>query len=87
MTHFDPEDHKTLRLHCGAPIASTRAAWASFALAIIAFAGGAVCIMGGHWPPGLILVLAGVAGTMTSVQAWQMRRRMRERSPDDDHAA
>ena len=73
-------------MHCGTPIASTRAARASFALAIIAFACGTACIMGGHWPPGLILVFAGVAGTMTSVQVWQMHGRTRQRSPDDDHA-
>ena len=91
MKFFDHGDQKTLRLHCGAPNVSPRAVRASFALAIIAFAVGAACIMGGHWRPGLILVLAGVAGTMTSARpmfsAWQMRRRLRQRSTDDDDAA
>ncbi len=91
MTLFDPEDQKTQRLHGDAPNVSPRAARASFALAIIALAVGAACIMGGHWRPGLILVLASVAGTMTSIRpmftAWQMRRRMKQRSTDDDHAA
>lgn len=87
MTTFDPRDQKTPRLHGSEPNISPRAARASFAFAIIAFSGGAACIMGGHWSPGLILVLAGVAGTMTSLQAWQMPRCMKQRSRDDDHTA
>jgi hypothetical protein len=46
-----------------------RRAWVSFALALIALAVGVVCIIGGQWPPGLILVFAAVAGAMT---AWQL---------------
>ena len=87
MTPFDPKDQKTQRWHCGAPNVSNRVVWASFALAIIALAVGIACIMGEQWRPGLILVLAGVVGTMASVQARQMRKRMRQRSPDDDPAA
>jgi hypothetical protein len=51
-----------------APSASPQAAKVSLALAILAFAGGAICILGQQWPPGIILLLAGVAGTLTSVQ-------------------
>jgi hypothetical protein len=87
MPFFDPESQKPLRLHGDAPNASPRAARVSFALAIIALAVGVACMMGEQWRPGLILVLAGVAGTMTSVQAWQVRRSVRLRSTDDDHAA
>jgi len=76
-----------MRLPCGDALISARAARSSFALALIAFAGGIACIMVGHWPPALILVFAGVAGTMTSLQAWQMRGPMSQRNPDDDHAA
>ena len=76
MTPIDPKDQKTLRFR--------GAARASFALAIIALAVGTVCIMGGQWGPGLILVFAAVAGVMT---AWQVRSRIRQRSTDDDHAA
>lgn len=47
-----------------------RAAGASFALALIALAVGAVCITVGQWGPGLILSFAAVAGVMT---AWQLR--------------
>lgn len=71
MTLLDPREQKTPKLHCGVPNVSPRAARVSYVLALVAFAGGAVCIMCGHLPPGLILVFAGVAGTMTSVQAWQ----------------
>ena len=53
------------------PDASTQRARASFALALIALAGGIVCIIGGQWPPGLILVFAAVAGVMT---AWKLRK-------------
>lgn len=79
MTLFDPGDQKTPRLHCDAPNASTRGAWVSLALALIALAVGVVCIMGGQWGPGLILVFAAVAGVMT---AWQIRGRMGQRSTD-----
>ena len=79
MTPFDPRDQKTPQSHGDAPNASPRLAWASFALALLAFAVGVVCIMGGHWAPGLILVFAAVAGVMT---AWQMRGRMRQRRTD-----
>lgn len=71
MTPLDPKERKTPRLHCGVPSVSPRAATGSFVLALIAFAGGTACIMCGHWPPGLILLFAGAAGTMTSVQAWR----------------
>ncbi len=60
-----PEDQKTQRSHCDPPNVPTRLAWVGLVLAIIAFAVGAGCIIGGQWPPGLILTLAGVAGTMT----------------------
>ena len=76
MTPIDPGDQKTLRFH--------GAARTSFALAIIALAVGTVCIIGGQWGPGLILVFAAVAGVMT---AWQVRNRMRQPRADDDHAA
>lgn len=76
MTPIDPGDQKSLQFHGAARV--------SFALAIIALALGAVCIMSGHWGPGLILVFAAVAGVMT---AWQVRSRMRQPSTDDDHAA
>jgi hypothetical protein len=84
MSLFDPGDPKTLRCHGDAPNPSTRLARASFALALIALAVGVVCIMGGQWGPGLILVFAAVAGVMT---AWQMRRRMNSGAQTDDHAA
>jgi len=81
MTPFHSEDQKTLRL----PDNSTGRARGSFVLAVIALAVGVVCIMGGHWGPGLILVFAAVAGVMT---AWQMRTRMKQPSTEtDDHAA
>lgn len=67
---------------CNTPHAFSRQARASFVLALIALAGGGVCIMGGQWPPGLILVFASVAGVMT---AWQMRGRL-SGAPPDDHA-
>ena len=79
MTLFDPGDQKTQRLHGAAPIASPRVARASFALALLALAVGVVCIMGGPWGLGLILVFAAAAGVMTT---WQLRRRMRERRTD-----
>ena len=75
MTLFDPEDQKTEGLHGDAPNYPRRAR-ASFALAVICLAVGVVCIMYGQWPPGLILVLAAVAGVMT---AWQLRQRSTER--------
>ena len=53
------------------PDASIQRARASFALALIALVAGVACIIGGQWPPGLILVFAAVAGVMT---AWQLRR-------------
>jgi hypothetical protein len=53
------------------PDTSIRRAQASFALALVALTGGVVCIIGGQWPPGLILVFAAVAGVMS---AWQLRR-------------
>ncbi len=91
MTHFDPGDQKTPRGPGAAPNASPRVARASFALAIVALAVGTVGLMGEHWRPGLILVLAGVAGMMTSAppmfRAWQMRRGMRPRRTDEDPAA
>jgi hypothetical protein len=71
MTHLDPKEPKTPNPHCGVPNVSPRAARVSFVFALVAFAGGTACIMCGHWPPGLILVFAGVAGTMASVQVWQ----------------
>ena len=74
MTLFEPEDQKTPRLHGDSSNASTRAARASFVLALIALAVGVVCIMGGQWGPGLILVFAAAAGVMT---AWQVRGRAR----------
>lgn len=81
MAPFYSEDQKTLRR----PDKSTGRARGSFVLAVIALAVGVVCIMGGHWGPGLILVFAAVAGVMT---AWQMRTRMKQRSTEtDDHAA
>ena len=81
MTPFNSEDQKTLRV----PNTSPGRARGSFALAIIALAGGVVCIMGEHWGPGLILVFAAATGVMT---AWQMRTRMKQRSTEtDDHAA
>ena len=52
---------------------SAKACGRSFVLALIALAVGVVCIMGGYWHPGLILMFAAVAGVMT---AWQMRRQM-----------
>jgi hypothetical protein len=79
MKPFDPEDQETLRLHCDVANAFTRQAKVSFALALVALAFDVVCIMGGQWGPGLILVFASVAGVMT---AWQMRRRMRQRDTD-----
>jgi hypothetical protein len=70
---------------------TSRVAQASFALALIALAVGTACIMGEHWRPGLILILAGVAGTMTSARpmfiAWQTRKRTKQQSTHDDHAA
>ena len=81
MAPFHSEDQKTLRR----PDHSTGRARGSFVLAIIALAVGVVCIMGGHWGPGLILVFAAVAGVMT---AWQLRTCMKQRSTEtDDHAA
>ncbi len=71
MIPLDLREQKTTKMHCGVPNVSPRAARVSFVLALVAFAVGTVCIMCGHSPPGLILVFAGVAGTMTSVQAWQ----------------
>ena len=41
---------------------------ASFALALIALAVGAVCIMFEQWGPGFILIFAAVAGVMTASQ-------------------
>ncbi len=81
MTPCNPEDPKKLRL-CGAdaPSASPGAAWASFALAIIALVVGTGCIMGGQWSLGLIFVFAAVAGVMT---AWQIVGW----STDDHHEA
>ena len=55
--------------HCRVRKASGRAGRASFALALVALAGGTVCIVAGQWSPGLILVFAAVAGIMT---AWQV---------------
>jgi len=79
-----PQNRMKTNTNAIQPNASARRARASFALAIIALALGAACIMGGQWHLGLILVFAAVAGVMT---AWQMRRRMREQITDDDHAA
>ncbi len=79
MTPFDSGEEKTVPLPGDAPNASTRRARASFALALVALALGVVCIMGGQWGPGLILVFAAVAGVMT---AWRLRSHMRQRSTD-----
>lgn len=62
------------------PDASIRWARASLALALIALAGGVVCILDGQLPPGLILVFAAGAGIMT---AWQLRNRPRCTGTDD----
>lgn len=78
MTPFDSGDQKTERLHGDAPNYPRRAR-ASFAFAVLCLAVGVVCIMYGQWPPGLILVLAAVAGAMT---AWQLRTGMKHRSRD-----
>lgn len=75
---------KTKRQCTGdAPNPSSRVAWASFALAFIALAVGVVCIIGGQWGPGLILVFAAVAGVMTG---WQMCGRI-SGAQTDDHTA
>ena len=73
MTPLDPSEQKTPELHGGVPndIPSPRAARVSFVLALVAFAGGAVCIVGEQAAPAVIFLLAGVAGIMTSSRAWR----------------
>jgi len=91
MTLFNSGDQPTPRLPGDAPNISPRAARTSFALALIALAVGLACIMGEHWRPGLILMFAAVAGTMTSLPsmltARQTRKRTSQQSTDDDHTA
>ncbi len=73
MTPLDPREQKTSELHCGVP--SPRAARVSFVLALVAFAGGAVCIMCEQAAPAVIFSLAGVAGIMTSLRGWPKHER------------
>lgn len=63
MTLLDPREQKTPKLHCGVPNVSPRAARGSLIFALVAFTGGAVCIMCEQAAPAAIFSLAGVAGS------------------------
>lgn len=77
-TPFDSGDQKLEALHGDSPNYRRRAR-VSFVLAVICLAVGVVCIMYGQWPPGIILVLAAVAGVMT---ARQLRTGMKHSNTD-----
>jgi hypothetical protein len=59
-------------MHHNAPNDSSRRAWVSVVLALVALVASVVCILSGQTAPGLIFVFAAVAGVMT---AWQVRER------------